>query len=288
MTAQYARPELVATCWTSAGNVGPLDVPEESPFDVIERVRAIAATGWSGFGLAQDDLAVVKKTIGFAALREEARSLGLTHIEVEVVGSWWREESLWRPTWELLLEAAEVLGATFIKVGSAFGEPVTDHDFLVEPLRRLGDEAAAIGTKVALEPLPFALIGSMPQGARLIRDVGHPAVGLIVDYWHIFRAGTSLQQLVETVPRSAVFGVELSDAAAEPVGDLFEDTRDRRALVGEGAQDVAGFIRAMREIGFDGPWGVEVISHEHRARALTDALRVSFDSAFALVAAERS
>lgn len=287
MTTPQPAPKLVATCWTSAGNVGPLDVPEESPFDVIDRVRAIAATGWSGFGLAQDDLAVVKKTIGFEALRDEARELGLQHIEVEVVGGWWLEESRWRPTWELLLEAAEVLGAAFVKVGSAFGEPLADLGFMVEPFRRLGDEAAAVGTKVALEPLPFSLVGSMPQGAKLVSEVGHPAVGLIVDYWHIFRAGTTLKELVETVPREAVFGVELSDAALEPVGDLFEDTRDRRTLVGEGEQDVAGFIRAMREIGFDGPWGVEVISHEHRARALTDALRLAHDSAFALVAEGR-
>jgi len=71
-----------------------------------------------------------------------------------------------------------------------------------------------------------------------------------------------------------VFGVELSDAEREAIGTLFEDTRDRRTLIGHGAQDVAGFIRAMREVGFDGPWGVEILSTEHRQRSLAEALTV--------------
>ena len=75
------------------------------------------------------------------------------------------------------------------------------------------------------------------------------------------------------------FGVELCDAQPESIGTLFEDTRDRRTLVGQGAQDVVGFIRAMREVGFDGPWGVEILSIEHRQRPLIEALTVARDSA---------
>ena len=62
------------------------------------------------------------------------------------------------------------------------------------------------------------------------------------------------------------------------IGTLFEDTRDRRTLVGQGAQDVVGFIRAMREVGFAGPWGVEILSIEHRQRPLIEALTVARDT----------
>jgi hypothetical protein len=74
-------------------------------------------------------------------------------------------------------------------------------------------------------------------------------------------------------------GVELSDAHRDPVGSLFEDTRDRRTLLGHGQQDVAGFSRAMRQVGLAGPWGVEILSTEHRKRPLTDALTPARDSA---------
>ena len=167
------------------------------------------------------------------------------------------------------------LEASFIKVGTAFGSPVDDIAPFVEPLRRIADEAAADGTRVAIEPLPFALIGSMPQGADLIRAAGHPSAGLVVDFWHVFRADTTLAELVECLDPNIVFGVELCDAQLEAIGTLFEDTRDRRTLVGHGAQDVVGFIRAMREVGFPGPWGVEILSLEHRQRPLIEALTVA-------------
>lgn len=271
-----SAPRLVATCWTSAGDVGPLDTPERSPHGALDRVRAIAATGWQGFGFGQDDLAEVRETIGFDALRREIDAAGLEHVEVELAGGWWRaEEREWRPTWELLLEAADALDAEFIKVGTAFGDPVDDIGFLIEPMRRIAAEAAQVGTAIALEPLPFGLVGSMPQGAELIRAVDHPAAGLLVDFWHVFRAGTTLERLAETVPVETIFGVELSDAAETVRGTLFEDTRDNRALIGRGAQDVEGFIRTLREMGYARPWGVEILSREHRARPLEEALHLA-------------
>jgi sugar phosphate isomerase/epimerase len=275
-----STPTLVATCWTSAGNVAPLDNPEVSPFSAVDRVHAVASTGWAGIGFAQDDLRVIRETVGFPALRTEIDAAGLRHVEVELASGWWREDDLsWRGTWELLLEAAHELQASFVKIGTAFGSPVDDITPFVKPLRQIADEAAAVGTRVALEPLPFGLIGSIPQGADLIRAADHPSAGLLVDFWHVFRAGTTLPELVECLDSNIVFGVELSDAQLESIGTLFEDTRDRRSLIGHGAQDVVGFIRAMRDAGFDGPWGVEILSVEHRQRPLLEALTLARDSA---------
>ena len=198
---------------------------------------------------------------------------------MELTSGWWRDDLAWRGIWELLLEAAQELRASFIKIGTEFGSPVNDITPFVEPLRRIADEATAIGTRVAIEPLPFALIGSIPQGADLIRAAGHPSAGLLVDFWHVFRADTTLPELVECLGPDIVFGVELSDAHLETIGSLFEDTRDRRTLIGHGAQDVVGFIRALRDVGFDGPWGVEILSVEHRQRPLLEALTLARDSA---------
>jgi sugar phosphate isomerase/epimerase len=158
-------PALVATCWTSAGNVAPLVDPEVSPFSAIDRVHAVASTGWAGIGFAQGDLQVIRETAGFPALRAEIEAAGLRHVEVELASGWWREDLAWRGVWKLLLEAAHELQASFVKVGTAFGSPVADIAPFVEPLRRIADEAAAAGTRVAIEPLPFGLIGSMPLGA---------------------------------------------------------------------------------------------------------------------------
>jgi sugar phosphate isomerase/epimerase len=264
--------DLVATCWTTSGNARPLGVSEVSPYTPFQRIDAVADGGWAGLGFAHQDLDLMHRTRGFAEVAAHARSRGLRHVEVELVGDWWLDESVWRPRWALLLEAAEAFGSPFIKAGTAFSTPWTDLGPLVEPLRRLAQEAADHGTKVALEPLPFSMVGSLPVGAELLERVGHPAAGLVVDFWHVFRAGTSLDELRACLSPEMVVAVELNDADAEAVGDLFEDTRDRRRYCGEGAQDVVGFVDAVIDLEFTGPWGVEILSDEHRAAGLRAGL----------------
>jgi len=44
------------------------------------------------------------------------------------------------------------------------------------------------------------------------------------------------------------------------IGTLFEDTVDRRLFCGEGAFDLTGLGQVLRDLGFDGPWGVEILS----------------------------
>lgn len=268
--------ELIATCWTSAGDAAPLRASERSPFDPLDRVREVAATGWAGLGFVLDDLRAVRETIGYDKLADEIVAAGLGHVEVELCSGWWKEPSAgWREHWEELLEAAQRLGAAFIKVGTDSAPAVEDVEPFVEPLRRLAEEAQSFGTKVALEPLPFGEIASIPQGAELISLVDHPAAGLIVDYWHVFRAGTPLEALRECLTPGMIFGVELCDADETAVGTLFEDTRDNRRLIGDGHQDVSGFIETLKAIGYDGPWGVEILSEGHRRRPLREALDVA-------------
>lgn len=278
-----STPELVASCWTSAGDVAPLQIPETSPVPLADRLEAMTFTGWSGFGLAYDDLAAAKSGLGFPALRRLIDDAGFRYVEVELLNDWW-DESLsrqWRPRFDLLLEAAEILGARFIKVGTGMGEPLHEFDFLVDPLRRLTAEAAMRGTSIALEPMPFSMVGRVLEAADLVRKVDMPGCGLVVDYWHVFRAGTNLEELSNSLNADQVFGVELNDADAEPRGSLFEDTRDNRRLCGQGDHDVTGFIRTMKSIGFDGPWGVEILSSEHRALPVVEALQQAHETAMA-------
>jgi sugar phosphate isomerase/epimerase len=270
--------KLMATCWTHAGDVRPLDEPEVSPLPIEQRVAAVAGGGWDGIGFAQADLEVAVRTVGLEALAAQIRQAGLQYIEVELLADWWLEPELWRPSWDLLSAAATTLGAGTMKLGTSFGTPVADLTPFVRPARALARDAADLGFRLALEPLPFALVGSIPQGAELARAVDHPAFGLCVDAWHVFRADTSLDELAECLSADLVVSVELDDADQVPIGSLFEDTRDRRRYPGEGTFDIRGFIDVLRAAGFTGPWGVEMLSDEHRALPLAESLRRARDS----------
>jgi len=85
------------------------------------------------------------------------------------------------------------------------------------------------------------------------------------------------------VPLEYIVGVELNDADAVQIGTLFEDTVHRRRLCGAGSFDLAGIVAALRAAGWHGPWGVEILSDEHRKSPLRQAVADAFRTANALL-----
>jgi sugar phosphate isomerase/epimerase len=105
----------------------------------------------------------------------------------------------------------------------------------------------------------------------------------VVDIWHLERGPSTLSDLAE-IPGDKVFVVELNDAPAPQSTDLFHDTINHRVLCGSGTFDVQGFIRTLQQIGFPGPWGVEIISDAHRQWPLQEALVDAYRTTMALFA----
>jgi sugar phosphate isomerase/epimerase len=280
------QPQLVATAWSSAGDVSPMQTPATSPVPISERITAIADAGFCGFGLIADDLIAIRKDVGFEALRDMISEAGLVHTEIELLERWWIPRGEPGHTYdvrELLFEAADVLKPVHIKIGSENGPAASNPVALAAPLHELAEQAAAHGTRVAIETMPFSAITTVPMGAEIVTAAAHPAAGLLVDAWHVFRAGTSLEQLRTALRPEMIFGVELDDAASEVIGTLFEDTVDRRFFCGEGAFDLTGLVQVMRDLGFDGPWGVEILSTSYRKLPVDEALKRAADSALALL-----
>ena len=172
-----------------------------------------------------------------------------------------------------ILAAAEILQPRQIKIAPDVGAldgavpPLTDLDHWARELSRLAAQAADVGTRVALEPLPFANIADFTLAAELVAAADHPAAGLAVDIWHLERGPSTLADLAE-IPVDKVFVVELNDAPAPRSTDQFLDTIHHRVLCGAGTFDVEGFVKTLQQMGFPGPWGVEIVSDAHRRRPL--------------------
>ena len=283
---EMTQPQLIATAWSSAGDVSPMHTPATSPVPIGERITAIADAGFCGFGLIADDLIAIREDIGFEALRDMISEAGLVHTEIELLERWWIPRGEPGHTYDvrdLLFEAADVLAPVHIKIGSENGPAAANPVALAAPLHELAEQAAAHGTRVAIETMPFSAITTVPMGAEIVTAAAHPAAGLLVDAWHVFRAGTSLDQLRTALRPEMIFGVELDDAASEVIGTLFEDTVDRRLLCGGGAFDLTGLVQVLRDLGFDGPWGVEILSTSYRALPVDQALKRAADSALAVL-----
>jgi sugar phosphate isomerase/epimerase len=105
----------------------------------------------------------------------------------------------------------------------------------------------------------------------------------VIDAWHVFRAGTSFDELRAALTPDMIFGVELNDAAPDIVGTLFEDTVDNRLVCGDGCFDLRGLVSLLRDKGFDGPWGVEILSSSFRTLPVTQAVKMAAESALTML-----
>ncbi len=280
--------ELLATCWTSSQSL-PLPGRHLSRHPLRTRAEAVARAGYAGIGVTIGDLAAGDLSLGEIAVMLD--DLGLVHREVELLEDWWATGERRRASDVVrarLLDAAAVLGARSIKIGPDVAlddtavTAVLDLPRWAAELHTLAAQAAAVGSRVALEPLPFSNLADFTSAAELIRAADHPAAGLTVDIWHLERGPSRLADLA-ALPAGSVFVVELNDAGPQPCGHPFHDTINHRMLPGDGVFDLAGFVEVLRQGGFTGPWGVEMLSTEFRATPLDDALRDAAEHARAVL-----
>jgi sugar phosphate isomerase/epimerase len=270
---------VLATCWTSAGNVSPATQEQRSPELITNRVNAVAATGWTGMGIHHADLPAVRNQLGYATLKKMLDDNGITTIELEFLTDWWTTGKRRSASDQLrreLFDAANALGANVLKVAPNLDGSEVPQVVLLDQFGSLAADAESAGLYVALEPMPFSNINTIEAGVELVLEVAHPHGGLAVDSWHTAKGGTTYSALVGLLPMEYVFLVELADGTTKTQGSFAEDAVFGRLDPGEGELDVQGFVVALHEAGYRGHWGVEIMSDAHRAVPIRDALSRTF------------
>ena len=274
-----SKTELIASCWTTAGDIyygGPTEV---SPHDFRGRVETAARVGFCGFGLFHPDMMAAVERLGFPTMKRILADNGMKYIDLEIIGDWFTDGARRIQAEQRrrdLLNAAERLGAGNIK---AFGDGAGGDwptDKLIETFAALCAEAADAGTRVALEYMPFTNIKTPARALEIVQGAGAENGGLTVDIWHTSRGGIHFDEIAK-LPAERIFIVEIDDARAEPVGSLSDDTNNERMLCGE--VDIPGFLQAIKSSGYRGPIGVEILSLEQRRRPLWDATSLAFQTA---------
>lgn len=277
--AEYAD-VLIASCWTTAGATSPLDEDQRSRVGFASRVVITADAGFSGFGITHSDIVELDNTIGLAEARDILLDNGIQFVELEMLMDWFTTGQSRRSSDVVrrdLLAAAETLPVRHIKVGATYGTTSWPTNLIAHELYELARQAADVGALIALEPQAMANIRSPNDALEVLEMADHPAAGLLLDIWHLERIGLPMDE-IRKIPIEAIVSTELNDAPAHVEGSLLEDTVNGRLLCGQGSFDIAGFIEAVRATGYRGPWGVEILSHAHRARPVEDAIRDAHDT----------
>lgn len=276
---------LIATCWTIAGGVRP-DRPDPiSRWRLEDRIEAAARAGYAGLGFWLGDLVLWRENGGnYATLHAHLSDAGLHIVELEYLAEWFaqgerRERS--DAARIALFQAADALGARHVKVMPPFGGQGLDVGYLADQFAALCTDAARHDLLMALEMIPFSDLPDLHTALDMVMRADAPNGGLLIDIWHVVRSGSAVGDVAQ-VPARFIKAVELCDADRVMHGPITEDTMRHRKVCGEGDFDLSGFIAALERAGYDGPYGVEILSDAFRALPLVDAAVHSFDSTTAL------
>ena len=211
---------------------------------------------------------------------------GLTRLEVECLLDWFVDPGDERrtasdATRDMLFEAADVLGAHHVKVANIPGTPC-ELDKLTERFAELcADAAKRHDSLIAYEFMPFDVnVHTIDAALAVVGGAAAPNGVIAVDTWHCAKLGIAPEEL-RRIPPNLLGWVELSDGQFANMDDPIDEVVNHRALPGEGEFDIPGYVRVIREIGYPGPWGVEVLSEDLRNRPIGEI----FDRAYETTAA---
>ncbi|WP_157215487.1 sugar phosphate isomerase/epimerase family protein [Flavisphingomonas formosensis] len=266
---------------------------------LLDRLAPTAEAGFAGLSLfAADCERLAADGVALRDIRRRIDDHGLAITDVEIIGNWlpgraqppgmptWMAELLDRLTPEAMLPIVVELGASVVTVGEMF-EVSYDAELMAERFAAICDLYAPHGIDVALEFIVGGGIPSLGKGWEVVRRAGRSNGKLVLDSWHLFRSGSTLEELAQ-IPGSAIGSVQINDAPARASDDLAREMMRGRLLPGEGGFDVAGVVRTLDAIGSRAPIGVEVFSERLSALPPGEAARECAQAVRALIAQTRS
>jgi sugar phosphate isomerase/epimerase len=127
-------------------------------------------------------------------------------------------------------------------------------------LAELADIAAPFGVRLALEPVTFTPLRTLSQALEVLDVAGRDNVGLCLDTFHLWTAGTSWEEVAALDP-GLIMVAHVSDVMPRQ-GAEWQDA-DRDVLPGDGILPLREGIEAIRATGYDDLWCVEMMGAYH-------------------------
>ncbi len=235
--------------------------------DLAEKLQAIAAAGFKGLEIFENDL------LSFdgppADVRKRVADLGLEIItfqpfrDFEGMPPESRERIFARA--ERKFDLMEELGCKLLLVCSNVSpQSVGGINRTAADLHALGERAARRGMRVGFEALAWGRhINDYRDAWEAVRRADHPAIGLVLDTFHIFARNTDLKP-IGAIPRDRIFLVQLADAPRLEM-DSLSWSRHFRNFPGQGELPLLDFMEVLQATDFDGLLSLEIFNDQFRA-----------------------
>ena len=256
-------------------------------------VRAAKAGGFTSLAIAATTYAEARgRGLSAAAVRALATDAGVPLRHLDTLTAWapfqldpgdfdQEMNERWTTSVERGLGICAELGLRQILATAAYRPGKVPLQQLVDGFGDLCVQAARLGIWVDLEPMPFFGCPTVAAAWDIVGGAAQPNSGILVDSWHFFKAGQTLEALAG-IPGQRLRTMQISDAPARQVSaTLIEDTIKHRQWPGQGELPVTGLIRAVAAKGHLQAIGQEVFSLEADAMAPEEAGRVAGETTWA-------
>jgi sugar phosphate isomerase/epimerase len=169
-----------------------------------------------------------------------------------------------------MLELCATVGSKLLLVCSSTSKHASDEpERLARDLRKLALLAVPFGVRVAYEGLSWGrTINEVDAAWDLVQRADCPNLGLCVDSFHMFAAGTA-PSVLAGFEADKVFLVQLSDFMWQQAGSFEEritTARTFRVFPGEGVHsaELAALVRTLDGLGYRGDYSFEVFNDDYQ------------------------
>jgi 4-hydroxyphenylpyruvate dioxygenase len=232
-----------------------------------EKLQAVAGAGFRNIEIFENDL------LSFAGtpveIRDRIANLGLTTVvfqpfrDFEGMPEPQRAKAFSRA--ERKFDVMQELGCEFLMVCSNVSpDSLGGIDRAAADFHELGERAAKRGMRVGFEALAWGRhVHDYRDSWEVVRRADHPAVGLVLDTFHVLVRGTDLKP-IPSIPKDRIFLVQVADAPKLEM-DYLSWSRHYRCFPGQGELPVGDFMEALQSTGFDGLLSLEIFNDRFRA-----------------------
>lgn len=240
-----------------------------------QKLEAVAGAGFAEAELWQQD--VVETGGDTEGIRHHLSSLGISLTDYQVLldfdGAADVNREIKRQQALEILDTAVKVGADTVLV-PANTERGCLQDKIVSDLQWLTGQAVERNLRIAYEAMCWSTcVNTTPEALKIINEVDSPALGLVIDAFHIFALQRTVADL-EEVPAEKIFLVQLSDVSDIPdKQQLIDIARHQRLLPGDGVFPLQQLLACLREKQYQGPLGLEVFNDELKKQPPSDVAR---------------
>ncbi|MHB9433741.1 MULTISPECIES: bifunctional sugar phosphate isomerase/epimerase/4-hydroxyphenylpyruvate dioxygenase family protein [unclassified Mesorhizobium] len=234
--------------------------------DFADKLAAAASAGFSGIEIGEQDFLSHGGTA--AEMGGMVRDHGLTiDLIVPVVDFEGMPEPLRRKAFDRMERRFDImadLGTNLMLIGSTIHpDALGGVDRMAADFAQLAARAAARELRIGYEARAWGRhISDYRDAWEVVRRAAHPAVGLVLDSFHILARGLSPES-IRAIPGDRIFHVQLADAPRIAM-DLDYKSHHFRCLPGEGDLPLVDFLRAVAATGYTGSCSIETPNNGSR------------------------